>query len=250
MEHAIETETYAYLTIGGRKIPFITDTVVCMWVIMAIIMACVFIIARTLKTVPGRKQAVAEIVVSFARSFAGAQIGERGRAFAPYLGAMLIFLAVGNSIAIFNVIPSGEALSAIFGNPALRGFSFALHPPTKDLNVTLCLALASIIIVICAEFRYKGVKGWLAGFYRPTPISAFIKLLDYIVRPLSLCLRLFGNMLGGLIVMQLLYGALPIAAPAVVGIYFDLFDGGLQAYVFVFLTALYIAEAAEPPEYG
>ncbi|MDR1059967.1 MAG: F0F1 ATP synthase subunit A [Clostridiales bacterium] len=248
MEQAIETESYVYLTVNGQKIPFITDTVVCMWVVMAIIAVLALVVARTLKTLPDRKQSVAEIIVSFARSFANAQVGSHGGAYAAYLGTVLIFLAVANTVAIFNVIPSGETLGAIFGNPALREFSFALHPPTKNLNVTLCLALVSIAVVICAEFRFKGVKGWVESFYKPTPISAFIKLLDYVVRPLSLCLRLFGNMLGGLIVMQLLYQAMPVGAPAVFGIYFDLFDGGLQAYVFVFLTALYIGEAAEAVE--
>ncbi len=66
------------------------------------------------------------------------------------------------------------------------------------------------------------------------------------VRPMSLCLRLFGNILGGYISMTLLYGALPLVMPAIVGLYFDLFDGGLKAYIFVFLMSLYLTEAVEP----
>jgi F-type H+-transporting ATPase subunit a len=221
-----------------------------MWIVMAIIIVAALALTRNFKTLPGRRQAAVETVVSFCRNFANEQIGEHGRSYSAYLGTVLIFLVASNCIAVINIIPSGEALSAIFGNPSLRGFTYSLHPPTKNLNVTMCLALASIIVVIFSEFRFKGARGWLRSFYKPTPISAFVKLLDYVVRPLSLCLRLFGNMLGGLIVMQLLYQALPVVVPAVVGIYFDLFDGALQAYVFVFLTALYLAEAVEQPEYG
>jgi F-type H+-transporting ATPase subunit a len=103
----------------------------------------------------------------------------------------------------------------------------------------------TMAIVVFSEFRYKGIKGWLRGFYQPLPINGFVKVLDYVTRPTSLCLRLFGNMLGGFIVMHLLYYAFPLAAPAFVGIYFDLFDGLLQAYVFVFLTMIYIQEASE-----
>jgi F-type H+-transporting ATPase subunit a len=136
-------------------------------------------------------------------------------------------------------------LAAFFHNPALESFRLELRPPTKNLNVTLCLALMSILVALRAEFRHQGVRGWLRSFYRPTPVSAFVKLLDYAVRPMSLCLRLFGNMLGGAIVMSLIYVAMPLFAPAAVGVYFDLFDGVMQAYVFVFLTMIYIGEATE-----
>ena len=231
-ELAMHKEVFASINIGGNDIPFITGTTVTMWIVIAIIMAIVFILTRQLKAVPGKKQAAAEIMVTFVRNFADAQISpHHGRAYVPYLGTVLAFLAVSNTIALINVIP--------------HALGFSLHPPTKDFNMPLMLALISITITVVAEFKYKGVKGWLKTFYKPTPISAFVKLLDYVVRPMSLCLRLFGNILGATIVMGLLYGAMPILVPAILGIYFDIFDGVLQAYVFVFLTSLYLAEACE-----
>ena len=69
--------------------------------------------------------------------------------------------------------------------------------------------------------------------------------MDYVVRPLSLALRLFGNIFGGYIVVELLYHACALVAPAIAGVYFDLFDGALQAYVFAFLTMVYLQEATE-----
>lgn len=245
MENIVETHVYSGVVIGGKEIPFITDAVVNMWVVMAAIMVITLVLTRKLKTVPDGKQSVAELGVEFVNNMAKNQIGHHWKPFAPYLGTVLLLLVGCNLLAIFNVIPTGETLARIFHNPALANFKFALHPPTKNFNTTLCLALVSIVVVICAEFRYRGFKGWVRSFYKPTPISAFIKLLDYCVRPMSLCLRLFGNILGGYIVMTLLYFSIPLFVPAAIGIYFDLFDGALQAYVFVFLTMLYIAEAVE-----
>lgn len=246
MENVIDTHVYMSLTIGGKSIPFITDTVVNMWVVTAMIMISVLLLTRKLTPVPTGGQKLAEVYVEFINNMAKGQIGHRYKPFAPYLGTILLFLGVSNTLAIFNVVPSGHDLAVFFGNPALEAFHYAVDPPTKNFNVTLCLALMSIIIVIGAEFRYRGVKGWLKSWLGPIPgISAFVKVLDYVVRPMSLCLRLFGNILGGFIVMSLLYMAAPAFAPAVAGLYFDIFDGGLQAYVFVFLTMLYIAEAVE-----
>ena len=219
-----------------------------MWIAMAAIMIFVLVITRRLETVPRGGQKAAEAIVDLVNNLCKNQIGHHWKPFAPYIGTVLLFLAFTNISAIFNVIPDGHTLAAIFHNPGLEHFHFAIHPATKDFNVTLCLALASIIVVIGAEFRYRGVRGWLRTFYKPTPISAFIKVLDYVVRPMSLCLRLFGNIMGATIVMALLYQSAPIFAPAVIGIYFDLFDGGLQAYVFCFLTTLYLAEAVEEEE--
>ena len=72
-----------------------------------------------------------------------------------------------------------------------------------------------------------------------------INILEVFTRPLSLCMRLFGNVLGAFVIMELLKMVVPIFIPAVFSCYFDLFDGLLQAYVFVFLTSLYIGEAIE-----
>lgn len=248
MENIVETHVYASITMGGKEIPFITDAVVSMWVVVAAIMVLVLVLTRKLKTVPDGKQNVAEVAVEFITNMTKGQIEHHWKPFVPYLGTVLFFLTGCNLLALFNVIPSGETLARILHIPALSGFHFSLHPPTKNFNVTVCLALISIAVVIYAEFRYRGLKGWVRSFYKPTPISAFIKVLDYCVRPMSLCLRLFGNILGATIVMALIYSAMPLFVPAAVGIYFDLFDGALQAYVFVFLTMLYIAEAVEEEE--
>jgi len=70
-------------------------------------------------------------------------------------------------------------------------------------------------------------------------------VLEIVIRPLSLCMRLFGNVLGGFVVMELIKLLVPVFVPVVFSCYFDIFDGLIQAFVFVFLTALFIKEATE-----
>ena len=72
-----------------------------------------------------------------------------------------------------------------------------------------------------------------------------INILEVFIRPLSLCMRLFGNVLGAFVVMELLKLILPVLLPIPFSFYFDIFDGLIQAYVFVFLTSLFLKEALE-----
>ena len=118
-------------------------------------------------------------------------------------------------------------------------------PPTKDLNVTAGMGIASILLIEFAGIRAKGVKGWLHSFAEPLPIVTPINILEVFMRPISLCMRLFGNVLGGFVVMELIKMILPVFLPIPFSCYFDIFDGLIQAYVFVFLTSLFIKEAVE-----
>ena len=95
---------------------------------------------------------------------------------------------------------------------------FGMKPPTKDLNVTAALALMSIILVQAASIRQNKVGGWLKGFTKPSKVITPLNVMEHLV---------------------------PVILPAVFSLYFDFFDGLLQAYVFVFLTGLYIKEAVE-----
>ena len=72
-----------------------------------------------------------------------------------------------------------------------------------------------------------------------------INVLEIFIKPLSLCMRLFGNVLGAFVIMKLIESILPVGLPVLFSMYFDLFDGLIQAYVFVFLTGLFIKEAVE-----
>lgn len=227
---AMNPHTVFEIKLAGLIIP-VTDVVVTMWVIMAVLIFFAIFLTRNLKAVPGKKQNIAEIVVELINNICKDAIGDHHwKPFAPFLGTVLLFLIFANTVSIFNVIP---------------GEGFKLRPPTRNINVTACLAIMAIIVVIYAGIRFKKMGGFLKSFIEPVPMMLPFKILDYGIKPLSLALRLFGNILGAFIVMELIYMAMPPVIPAVFSIYFDLFDGMLQAYVFMFLTSLYIAEVLE-----
>ncbi len=212
--------------IGSVTLGFDEGTVVS-WIIIAVITLLAFLLTRNLK-VEGKltkRQLLLEMCYTKMESFFKEQLGEEGKGYIPWLMSTAIFIGASNMIGIF-------------------GFK----PPTKSMQVTAALAATSILITEFAGLRAKGLKGHLKSFTEPVAIVTPINLLELIIKPLSLCMRLFGNIIGAFIIMELLKAVVPIFVPMVFSLYFDLFDGFLQAYVFVFLTSLYIREAVEPSE--
>lgn len=210
----------------------IPQSVIVTWLIMAFLIVFSIVFTRNLKLVPHGKQNVVEVIVEFVNNFAKDTIGHHWKMFAPYIGTVLLFLVISNTISIFNVIPSGEELYHLTHIEALKSLpDFNLLPPTKNASVTLAFAVMSMVVVLVAGIKVKKVSGWLKSFIEPVPVMLPFKILDYFIRPISLCFRQFGNILGAAIVMELLYIAIPILLPGVLSIYFDIFDGILQAYV-------------------
>jgi len=231
------------INVLGFHIP-ISDSIIVMWIVMAILIVLSIIFTRNLRMVPTGKQNVAEIIVEFVNNLTKGSLGHYWKPFAPYFGTLILFLGLSNIISIFNIIPSGKGIAE------LTGLSFFEHipeiaPPTKDFNVSAAFAVMSIFLVLFAGIKFKGIKGWLKSFIEPIPVLLPFKILEYFTRPMSLTLRLFGNILAAFTIMELVYFAVPIVVPSFLSIYFDLFDGGLQAYIFVFLTLLYVGEAVE-----
>lgn len=203
----------------------IHESVVVMWGIMAVIMIAVLLMTRKLSIVPGKAQAVLELGVNFVYNFFEDNMGKAGRRYVPYLSSVLLYLCISNLVGMFG---------------------FGLKPPTKDINVTVAFALLSIILIEAATFRGNGgLKGFLKSFIKPMPIMLPINIMEIAIRPLSLCMRLFGNVLGAFVVMKLIEQVCGAVLPMVFSMYFDVFDGAIQAYVFVFLTSLFIGEGIE-----
>ena len=201
----------------------IYESVVVTWIIMlAVLLICVLLVRNLKVENPGRKQIVLETAVQGLYNFFKGTIGEHGTAYIPYLMSVVLYIGIANLIGLI-------------------GFK----PPTKDMNVTVALAVMSIVLIEVAGVRQKGTKGWLKSFAEPMPIVLPINVLEVFIKPLSLCMRLFGNVLGSFVIMELLKIVVPAFLPAVFSCYFDIFDGLIQAYVFVFLTGLFIKEATE-----
>lgn len=209
----------------------IGNTIIVTWIVMALLIILALVFTRKLSVdKPGKLQLIAEKLVEFVNGICRDSIGEHFKIFVPYIGTLMLYLALSNIITLFNFIPG-----------------LHLYPPTKDINVTGALALMSIILVIWSSFRFLGFRGWAKSLVSPMPIMLPFKLLEYVTKPLSLCLRLFGNVIAAFLIMELILSLMPpLAIP--LSIYFDLFDGILQAYIFVYLTVVYIGEAVELPE--
>lgn len=199
----------------------VPESVVVTWLIMAVLIVVSILLTRNLSIDnPGKVQLALESGYQMAENFFGELLGENGLKYLPYLISVLVYIAVANLIGLVG-----------------------LKPPTKDMGVTAGMAIMSILVVEFAGIRAKGGKGWLKSFGEPIWIVAPINLLEIFTRPLSLCMRLFGNVLGSYVVMELIKLVVPAVLPAVFSCYFDIFDGLIQAFVFVFLTSLYIGEA-------
>ena len=198
----------------------VADSVVVTWIVMAVLLALSLVLTRNLRVrSPGRVQAALEWAVQFLYSFVKTNIGTHWRPFAPWLGTVALYIGVSNLIGIFG-----------------------LTPPTKDISVTAALAVMSMLLIYGAQFRYNGPLGGLKKFAEPMPLLLPINLMEVVIRPLALCMRLFGNILGAYIIMEMLKFVAPVILPAVFSIYFDLFDGLIQTVVFVFLTTLFTGE--------
>ncbi len=229
LTHAMESHEMFGIVVFGYRIP-VSDTMVVVLIVVIALISLAFIFTRKMKAVPEGRQSVVEVVVEFINSFAKQNVGHHWKLFSAYLGTILLFLIFSNTISIFNIIP---------------GHAFKLRPPTRNINVAACMAIISILVVLFSGIAIKKPKAWLKSFTEPMPVILPFKILDYFIRPFSLALRLFGNIMGAFIIMELIYLVMPAVIPAALSIYFDLFDGILQAYIFVFLSSLYIAEAIE-----
>ena len=193
------------------------------WIIMAVLTLLAIVFVRNLKVEnPGKKQLALEAFISFLDDFFTDILGKEGRRYIPYLISTAIYIGVANLIG-------------------LLGFK----PPTKDLNVTAALAIMSLFLIYYAGFHKKGTKGFLKSFAEPMPIVTPINIMEIAIRPISLCMRLFGNVIGSFVIMELLKTIMPAILPIPFSLYFDVFDGLIQTYVFVFLTSLFIKEQIE-----
>ena len=205
---------------------WITTTHICLLIVLLVILGFAFAANCAMKhasEVPGGFQNVVETIVEKLDGMVKAVMGKSAVKFANYIGAIFIFILICN-------------FSGLFG----------MRPPTADYGVTLPLGLVTFTLIHYNKLKHKKLKGALADLCDPWPIWAPINLIGYVAVPISLSLRLFANVLSGVVMMALVYGLLQVIAigwPAVLHVYFDLFSGAIQTYVFCMLTMTYLADA-------
>ena len=205
---------------------WITTTHICLLIVILALIGIAFAVNRVMlraTEVPGGFQNVAELVVEKLDGVVKGGMGKNAYKFMNYIGTVFIFILICN-------------ISSLFG----------LRPPTADYGVTLPLGLITFTLIHFNKFKHQKVSGVIKGLCDPWPIWAPINMIGDIAVPISLSLRLFANILSGTVMMALVYGLLSVIAigwPAILHVYFDMFSGAIQTYVFCMLTMTYISDA-------
>ena len=200
---------------GGIDIP---ESIAVSWGIMAFLVIVSILLTRNLKVNHiSKRQAILETAVVTMDNFFKDLLGEAGKQYVPYLITVALYIACSNLIGIIG-----------------------LKPPTKDLNVTAALAIMSIVLIEYSGIHAKGGKRFVHSLAEPIALMTPMNILEIAIRPTSLCI-----VLGAFVIMELIKLVVPVFVPAIFSLYFDLFDGLIQTYVFVFLTSLFMKETME-----
>jgi F-type H+-transporting ATPase subunit a len=219
---------------------FITDSTL-FGLIVAVIIAILGIwLGSGLEKVPKGKQVVAEFLVEKVYSYTENNMGKENLAYAPYVGTLFGFVFCTSS----------------FG---LLGF----RPITADLNVTAAFALLTFLMIQVNSIRVHGLKGKLKEMCDPYPFMFPLKIIEEISLPVSLALRLFGNILGGFIVIELwmefmtwlssFITDIPFLRAVTVlplNLFFDIAEPAIQTFIFTTLTVMNLATAIKVVGHG
>lgn len=210
--------------------PEITNVMIIQWAIIVLIAILSILFTRKLKKVPDKRQSALEIVVDFINNLVEDTMGPGTKKFVPYIGTLAIFLLFMN-------------LTGLVG----------IEPPTKDYSVTLALAVITFLVIQGYAIKKNGLLKYFKGYTEPIGLLLPINIMERVMLPVSLSLRLFGNMMAASVIMELIYkslgkylfGITQIAIPIPLHFYFDVFDGTIQMTIFVMLTMVNIKIIAE-----
>lgn len=198
-------------------------------VIVLLILLLAWWSTRNMKIRPTKKQTIVESIYNMVNNVVISNIGESFIDIVPFVGTLGIFVLVMN-------------LTGLVG----------ISPPTKNFSVTLTLGLMSFVVVQGYAIRKNGFGGYFKGYLEPVSFILPITILERIMLPISLSLRLFGNMLAATFIVELVYESLEklawfaqLVIPIPLHLYFDIFDGGIQAVIFVMLTMINIKIVSE-----
>lgn len=214
-EFTISNQTYA-----------VTMSIIMQWAVMALIIVLVLLLTRNLDKIPSKKQIVIEMVVNLFNKLVVENLGESyKKRFVPFVGTLGIFIAFMNLTGLIGFAPS-----------------------TRDINVTATLAIVSAVAINATAIARNGMVSYLHGYIKPYGFMLPMNIIEKFTVPLSLCLRLFINLLVGVVFMELTYEALGYFAfilPIPLHFFFDLFVALIQTYVFVMLTIVFTKTSVE-----
>lgn len=201
------------------------DHVTHTWLVMAILIGIAFVVSRSISLVPSGIQNLMEAIVTAISGLIEETMGEEGKAYFPLIATFALFILVCN---LMGLIP---------------GF----YPPTADLNTNIALALTVFVLTHIVGLRKHGfayIKHFMGPILWLAPLMFVIEIISHLARPLSLSLRLFGNMYGHEIVLMIFLALVPLFLPIPMML-MGVLIAFIQTFVFTLLAMIYIAGALE-----
>ena len=211
-----------HLTIFGFSISWSVVVSVGIWVlVIGFLLYFNLSYKKRMTETPHGLQSLLELLVTTLDNMTTARVGHLGRELSPYLCALGAYIALGCLVELFGV-----------------------KPMTADLSTTGALGLCTFFMINYFCIKHRGIKGRLSNFTHPMPLLAPFKLISDVATPISLACRLYGNILAGTIVMELLYFVIPVLIPGVLSLYHT----AIQVYIFIYLSLSFIGETVETEE--
>ena len=205
---------------GIEALP-ITNTLIVGWAVVIVLVIAAKIITRDLEIVPGRVQNAVEMLLTTIQGQIEPMLPGEGWKFLPFIGTIFIYVGFSNLAGLLPGVPS----------------------PTGDLNTTLGLALLVFLVSHYQGMKEQGVWGYIKGFGEPVIFLLPLNVVGELAKPISHSFRLFGNVVGGGIIITLIYQAVPGLVPVPLHAWFDLFVGLIQALIFGMVAIAYISVA-------
>ena len=242
------TGAQIYFTV---KMPFqdliVTEAQINSWCVIVTILGICLFLTRGLKTREvSVRQHIAEWLVEKAESLVNANMGEYFLSLTAFIGAILALSAFSSLLSLFG-----------------------LFPPTSDINVVGGWAI--LVFAVITYYKFKcGPLGYIKSFGEPVKLLAPLNIISEVATPFAMAFRHYGNIISGTVIGALLSAAfqglsksllgwlpgvlgdipfLQIGIPAILSLYFDVFSGVLQAYIFAMLTMMYVSSAFNQEEY-
>lgn len=211
------------------------DTVFTMWITMGILIVFAFFATRKMTIIPNKLQAIAEGILGVFVGLTDSMIGKNGRKHVPLLASLFLFILTANLLGqlpwrLYH-LKTGELAS-----------------PTNDINMTAAMAIMVLIYYVYQGVKVKGPKYFLHEFSFIGIIMALVEILEMVVRPFSLALRLFANILAGELLIVTFVGLCAYFLPLPF-MFFEVFVAFIQALVFMLLSTAYIAIAVQEEEH-
>jgi F-type H+-transporting ATPase subunit a len=216
----------AILSAMGVEHPGAYSHITYTWLVMLILIASAFFLARKVKLVPEKGQNFFEVLIDGLETFMVDITGPEGRFFFPYIATIFLFILVSNLIGL------------------IPGF----FSPTANLNTTLALALCTFVVTHAIGIKFHGAK-YIKHFCGPVwwliPLMFPIELIGHFARIMSLSVRLFGNIFGKEMVLAILFGLEGLYLAPLPIMFLGILVCFIQALVFMLLATMYFVGAME-----